>query len=263
MASGADQTKPTASELANLSALADGTLDPSRRAQVEACIAASPELKVRYERERKVVAALHRARATDRAPAGVRARIEAARPGRASAARRRIRYAGGIATALAAAALALIFALPSGAPGGPSVSEAAALAARGPVQAAPAPDPSRPAARLHQSVGAVYFPNWSSRFDWHAVGARTDRLGGHTAVTVYYRWKGETIAYTIVAAPALPRPAAQRSWLSGTELRTLTLRGRLVVTWERSGDTCVLSGTGIKAAELQKLAVWKVPADDH
>ena len=35
----------------------------------------------------------------------------------------------------------------------------------------------------------------------------------------------------------------------------------MVVTWRRAGDTCVLSGTGIKAAALQKLAAWKVPAD--
>ena len=31
-------------------------------------------------------------------------------------------------------------------------------------------------------------------------------------------------------------------------MRTLTLNGRLVVTWRRAGDTCVLSGSGIKAA---------------
>ena len=50
---------------------------------------------------------------------------------------------------------------------------------------------------------------------------------------------------------------------NGTELRTLTLNGRQVVTWRRDGDTCVLSGTGVTAAELQKLAAWKVPADSH
>jgi hypothetical protein len=263
MASGADQTKPTASELADLSALADGTLDPARRAQVEARIAASPELSALYERERRIVSALHHARATERAPSRLRARIEGARPSKRTLARRRIGFTGGIATALAAAALALILALPGGAPGAPSVSEAAALAVRGPAQPAPTPDPSHPAARLHQSVGAVYFPNWTARLHWRAVGTRTDRLGGHTAVTVYYEWKGVQIAYTIVSAPALAAPAAHPTWRDGTELRTLTIGGRLVVTWQRSGDTCVLSGTGITAAELQGLAAWKVPADGH
>jgi anti-sigma factor RsiW len=264
MASGADQTKPTAAELAELSALADGTLDPARKAEVETRIAASSELTVLYERERRVVDALHHARATERAPAALRARIDAARPSRAATTRRRFAYAGVAAAALAAVVLALVLALPSGTPGAPSVSEAAALAARGPVAAAPTPDPSMPAARLQQSVGDVYFPNWTSDFGWQAIGARTDKLGGRTAVTVYYRWKGETIAYTIVHSPPLAQPSSvpASNW-DGTQLRTLAINGRTVVTWRRAGDTCVLSGSGVKADELQKLAAWKVPADSH
>jgi hypothetical protein len=136
------------------------------------------------------------------------------------------------------------------------VSDAAALAARGPNQAPPPPYPLSPDATLHQSVGEVYFPNWATKFDWRAVGSRTDRLGGHTAVTVYYQREGVRIAYTIVSRPALDQPAAHRSMLNGTALRTLTLNGRLVVTWRESGETCVLSGTGITVAELQRLAAW-------
>ena len=263
MTSRAPQTTPTATELADLSALADGTLDPARKADVEARIAASPELSALYERERRVVGALHQARATERAPQRLRAKIEASRPSRARAARRRFAYAGAAAAALAAVVLALVLALPSGTPGAPSVSDAAALAARGPAQTAPVPDPSMPAVRLRQSVGDVYFPNWTSTFEWVAVGARTDKLAGRTAVTVYYRWKDDTIAYTIVHSPPLAEPTAKTTDWDGTELRTLELNGRLVVTWRRAGDTCVLSGTGIKAAELQRLAAWKVPADSH
>ena len=261
MASRADQTKPTATELADLSALADGTLDPARKADVEAHIAASPELTALYTRERRVVEALHQARATERAPERLRAKIDASRPSRATAAGRRFAYAGVAVAAVAAVVLALVLALPSGTPGAPSVSDAAALAARGPVQAAPTPDPSMPASRLHQSVGDVYFPNWTSRFGWQATGARMDKLGGRTAVTVFYRWNGDTIAYTIVHSPPLAEPSGKATTWDGTEFRTLNLNGRLVVTWRRGGDTCVLSGTGIKAAELQRLAAWKVPAD--
>ena len=263
MASRADQTKPTAAELADLSALADGSLDPARKADVEARIAASPELSALYAQERRVVDALHHARATERAPERLRAKIDASRPSRATAARRRFAYAGAAAAALAAVALALVLALPSGTPGAPSVSDAAALAARGPVQAAPAPDPSMPVARLHRSVGEVYFPNWTSNFGWQAIGARTDKLGGRTAVTVYYKWKDETIAYTIVHSPPLAEPSVTATNWDGTQLRTLELNGRTVVTWRRAGDTCVLSGTGVKAAALQRLAAWKVPADSH
>jgi hypothetical protein len=246
-------------ELAELSALADGTLDPARRAEVEARIAASPELSALYERERRVVDALHQARATERAPAQLRARIEATRPAGTTVARRRIAYVGGLAGALAAVALALVLLLPGGTPGAPSVSEAAALAVRGPTQAAPDPDPFHPGDMLQQNVGEVYFPNWGRSLGWRAVGSRTDKLGGHQAVTVYYKWRDKQIAYTIVSAPALAHPVAQSTWLHGTELRTQTQDGRLVVSWYREGDTCVLSARGVTAAELQKLAAWKAP----
>ncbi len=261
MGSRAEHTQPTTAELAELSALADGTLDPARHAEVEARIQASPELTALYERERQVVDALHQARATERAPARLRARIDASRPSRGTAARRRFAYAGATAGALAAIVLALVLALPSGTPGGPSVSDAAALAARGPTQAAPVPDPANPAARLHQRLGDVYFPNWTTRFGWKAVGARFDNLGGHPTVTVYYRLRDVTIAYTIVDSPPLGQPSAKAINWGGTALRTVEVNGRLVVTWRRAGDTCVLSGTGVTAAELQKLAAWKVPPD--
>ena len=259
----AETSKPTTTELAELSALADGTLDPERRATVEAHISASPELSALYERERRVVTALHQARESERAPTALRARIEAGRPTKRTRTRRRIAFAGGLAGALAVVALALVLALPGGTPGAPSVSDAAALAVRGPVQSAPVPDPSNPGARLRQSVGDVYFPNWTNSFHWHAVGARTDELDGRKAVTVYYDWKGRRVAYTIVASPALAQPSAHRTWRDGTELRTLTKDGRLVVTWRRGNVTCVLSASGVTAAELQKLAAWKVPADSH
>jgi hypothetical protein len=152
-----------------------------------------------------------------------------------------------------------VLALPGGAPGAPSVSDAAALATRGPTQAPPAPDPVSPEAMLHQSVGEVYFPNWGRSLGWDAVGSRTDQLRGHQAITVYYQWRNRRIAYTIVSAPALAPPAADSTWLHGTELRTQTRNGRLVVSWYRDGDTCVLSGRGVTAAELQKLAAWKAP----
>src|SRR5438477_12085133 len=129
MASAANPS-PTEHQLAELSALADGTLDPSRRAAVEAWIASSPELTARYERERGVVEILHHARATDRAPARLRARIEAERPSARVRARRRVTYSGALAGALAALALALVLILPAGTPGAPSVSQAAALALR-------------------------------------------------------------------------------------------------------------------------------------
>jgi hypothetical protein len=246
--------------LSELSALADGTLDPARRAAVEAEIARSPELSALYERERRVVSVLHEARANDRAPAALRARIDAARPSRATRVRRRTIYGGSLAGALAAVALALALILPAGSPGGPSVSQAAALAVRGSVAPAPPPVPYAPKLQLRQAVGDLYFPDWTKKFGLRASGMRTDHIGGRLAVTVYYQWKGSTLAYTIVGAPVLARPNAAVRNLDGTEMRTLTLGGRLVVTWERDNHTCVLSSApNVPAALLQHLAAWRVP----
>ncbi len=244
---------------ADLSALADGTLDPSRRAEVEARIAASPELTALYERERRVVRALHQARQTDRAPAGLRARIEAQRPRARSRARRRVGYAGGLAGALAAILLALVLILPSGTPGAPSLGQAAALAVRGAASPPPQADSGAPSVKLEEQVGNVYFPNWGAKFGWHAVGRRVDHINGRLAVTVYYKRGQATLAYTIVAAPALQQPAAKVTRLHGTDLRTLRVGGRLVVTWRRAGHTCVLSTVSVPASKLQHLAAWKAP----
>jgi hypothetical protein len=253
-----DMPEINARELRELSALADGTLAPERRDEVAARISASPELTALYERERHVVNLIHEASTQVRAPSGLRARIEAERPKRSVAARRRMGYGGALATALAAVVLALVLALPGGAPGSPSVSQAAGLAVLGPAMPAPAVDPNSPS-KLSTNVEDIYFPNWGRRFGWQASGQRTDTINGRHAVTVYYDWHGRRLAYTIVAAPALKVPSAHVSVRHGDEYRTLSVDGRLVVTWRRDDHTCVLSGAGVPAAQLQKLAAWEAP----
>jgi hypothetical protein len=259
MPSSSDNTNLTAREQAELSALADGSLDPARRASVEARIAASPELGALYERERRVVEMVHRANAAERAPARLRARIEAQRPSPRVRARRRAGYASGFAVALAGVVLAVVLVLPGGSPGSPSVSQAAALAGLGPTHAPPTPDPSAPKVKLGRGVQEVYFPNWEHSFGARAIGQRSDGLGGRPAVTVYYRWHGKTLAYTIVGLPPLSEPAAPVTQWNGSQLRTLRLDGRFVVTWRRDGHTCVLSGKGVSPGQLQKLAAWTAP----
>lgn len=246
----------TAKQLADLSALADGTLDRARRGEVEAWVASSPELGALYERERRAVEILHRARATDRAPAALRARIESERPSSRARNRRRFAYGGALAGAVAVVVLALALIVPTGTPGGPSVSQAAALALGGPMAAAPAPDPRYPASRLKTDVEEVYFPNWANAFGWHPVGTRIDHISGHQAVTVYYERRGKRMAYTIVSAPALKLPAASVTTVRGTEMRTFTLDGRWIVTWRRNDHTCVLSGKGVPPSVMRTLAAW-------
>jgi anti-sigma factor RsiW len=259
MATPADNPQPRRGEFADLSALADGTLEPARRTAVQARIAASTELTALYEQERRAVSALHQARQTDRAPAALRARIDAQRPRGTSRARRRVSYGGGLAAALAVIVLALVLVLPSGTPGAPSLGQAAALAGLGAAAPAPAPDSGAPSVTLERNVGSLYFPNWAKRFGWRAIGQRVDHINGRLAVTVYYKWHRAIVAYTIVAAPALDQPSARVTRVNGTELRTLRLGGRLVVTWRRAGHTCVLSGVSVPARDLQHLAAWKAP----
>src|SRR5262249_52368312 len=69
-------------ELAELAALADGSLEPERRAAVEARIAASPELADRLAEQERAVAFARNAAAEVEAPAGLRRRIEVQRAGR-------------------------------------------------------------------------------------------------------------------------------------------------------------------------------------
>jgi hypothetical protein len=154
---------------------------------------------------------------------------------------------------MAAAGLAVVLALPGGAPGGPSVVQAAALASRPAL--APAPPRSDGSRLLTVAVDGVVYPYWGDRFAWETSGIREDRLGGRRAATVYYFRAGRRIGYTIVSGPALrPLGGARIAIRGGTTLRSFHRGARLVVTWLRGGHTCVLSGTGVSLDALLALA---------
>jgi hypothetical protein len=249
-----DATEPNARILADLSALADGTLDADRANSVRALIDRSPELRRRYEHERRAVTALHELRG-DRAPARLRIAVDRRRRP-APVRRARLAYGGAIA-AVAAAVVAAILLLPGAAPGSPSVSQAAALALRG--SAMLPPGPTGTPGKLNQEVQDIYFPDWSSRFGWKPAGQRIDRIGGRLAVTVYYQRGSTKVAYTIVDSPALAWPNGETTWLHAVKLRTFASNGRLIVTWRRGNHTCVLSASGVSAAEMARLAAWRAP----
>ncbi len=94
-------------EMAELAALADGSLAPERRAALEARVAASSELAERLaEQQRAVSFARHAAEEVD-APAGLRARIEAQRRGRREWSPRRLVLVGAPMAALLAIVIGL------------------------------------------------------------------------------------------------------------------------------------------------------------
>jgi hypothetical protein len=97
-------------EIAELAALADGSLAPERRAALEAGVAASSELADRLDEQERALALTRSAAAEVEAPASLRARIDAERKVRSVPRPRRFVLAGAAAasaTAVAAIAIGL------------------------------------------------------------------------------------------------------------------------------------------------------------
>ena len=247
-------TEPSERDLADVAALADGSLPPDRRSEVEYLVAASPRLRELLRAQQASVTAVRRAAGP--APAGLRAWIEAERrraSGPAPLLPRRVAVVVA-AAAVAAAALALLV-LPSRAPEAPTVAQAAELSAR--TATAPAPRQYDGMPLLDREVGGVHFPRWQQRFGWRASGVRVDRLGGRPATTVFYDRAGRRIGYTIVDGRGLRVPSGHRTRRGEVSFRALRAGGRTVVSWRRKGKTCVLSGTRVGSRELLALAAWR------
>jgi hypothetical protein len=196
------------------------------------------------ERQRSAVTATQ-ALAEDQPSASLTESVEALRSRRRPRARLvpRLALAGGLAAAVAVVAAVVL----TGGPGGPTVADAARLANK---QAnAPAPPAlANSSTTLAAAVEGVAFPNLARRAGWHAAGVRRGHVDGRAATVVFYRKDGRRIAYVIVAGSGLPRPSE-----SGPKYQTLRMNGRLVVTWERGGHTCVLVGDASRP-ELLRLA---------
>jgi anti-sigma factor RsiW len=237
-------------ELADLGALADGSLPAERRAEVEARVAASPALRDAAERQRVAVAAAQ-ALAGDRPSPALVASVDALQPRRRRRAPR-LALAGGLA-AVAAIVAAIVL---TGGPSGPSVADAARLATQ-PANA-PAPAPTVPGStRLAADVEGVPFPDLAAFAGWQVTGVRRGQVNGRDATAVFYEKGGRRIAYVIVAGSALSTPSAgSATSQGGVEYRTLQLNGRPAVTWRRAGHTCILVGDAA-GSELLQLATWR------
>ena len=245
-------------------AYVDGNLDPDERGRVEARAAEDPSFAAALALQQQGRDAIVTASESAGAPLALRARVEAmAAPGRRHGDRRpsaRTRL-GGIrwpGAGLVAGALAAVLAAIVLVGGGPGVEDVAAAAERPPsAQVAAVPPTSK---LLDEKIGDVSFPNYAGKFGWKAVGTRTDEIDGRDTRTVFYEKDGRRIAYTVVDGDALSKPDdAAKATREGTELRSLTSDGRTVVTWERNGQTCVLSVVegDVSRDELLELAGWK------
>ena len=241
--------------LAELAALADGSLPSDRRLPLEERVAASPELAAVLAEQERALAIVRAAAVEVEAPSGLHRRIELARGSRSGRGGRRLVVIAAGAAAAAATALALVLSLPNGA-GGPAVAEAAVLATRPASSGAPAVLPGR-TTLLRTRVETVPFPNLARKFGWRPSGQRVDLLQGRRVVTVFYLKAGTRIGYSIVSGTKLEVPEdAGATSRRGVELRTLRIGPRSIVTWLRKGHTCILSGSGVEPATLLELASW-------
>jgi hypothetical protein len=237
-----------------LAALADGSLRGEPRRALEARLADSPELRDALARQRSAVAALQGLDIP--APESLRRRIETERS-RSRTRLRAPRLAFGGALAGAAAAILLALLLVSSGGGGPTVAEAARLAKLPATQASVSVDPANRKV-LVAAVDGVQFPNLHANFVWKQAGERSDRLDGRSTRTVYYSRDEQRIGYTILAGDPIDPPAGARTRIqNGVRLNTATEGGQAIVTWQRGGRTCVLSGHGVSAKDLREVASWK------
>jgi hypothetical protein len=196
------------------------------------------------------------------APEALHRRVQALIAEQARPRRRRRRSArpfavgGALALAVVAAA-ALVVGLAGGGASTLTVREAAALSRRSATMAAPAENP-RNGAQLAAAVDGVAFPYWEERFGWRSTGARSDRLAGRTVTTVFYaNARGQRIGYAIVAGTPAPHVSGGAvAWRDGTPYRLLSEGASQVVTWQRDGRLCVVSGRGVTGATLLRLASW-------
>jgi anti-sigma factor RsiW len=216
----------TPADEADLVALADGNVDATRRAEIEARVAAEPALAAALGRQRAALGVLATA-CTVTMPPELRLRVAEFQALHAPARRRR--WVAAAAAAVAAAATVVALLLGGGAP---RVEDVVAVAFR------PATAEARPA----EQADGLRFPRYDN---WRAVGARADVVGGRPTRTVFYERAGTRIAYTIVARPALAADPRRR---------LVTTAGRTAVTWTRHGRTCLIAGRGVDPAVLDKLA---------
>jgi len=163
------------------------------------------------------------------------------------------------ALAAAVVALAVAFSL-SGSSSTLSVRDAVALTHRAATHPPPAEN-SRDRRELAAAVDGVSFPYWGGHLGWRTTGSRSDHVDGRTVTTIFYENShGKRIGYSIVAGAAPSQGSGGVvSRRDGTPYRLLTIDGAPVVTWQRNGHLCIVSGHGVGGATLLRLASW----DDH
>lgn len=134
-----------------------------------------------------------------------------------------------------------------------AIEATAQLEATQPAPARKGGDPPVLAAR----VGPISFPDWQEKFDWRAVGARSDKVAGRTVKTVFYRNpEGARLGYSIVAGePLREYPPGHEVTREGNTYHVARAGTSTIVTWTQQGHTCtLLASSTVPESRLVDLA---------
>jgi hypothetical protein len=246
-------------EEADLTRLADGSLPADRQSELRARIAQSPPLAAALAEQEHAVTLL---RAIDTpAPASLRAQLDeltgtgerraATRRRQAPRWRRALVLPG--ATALAAVVAAIVVLVGGGA-SAPTVPQAARLALASATLPAPAVDPDQ-SKNLSLEVAGIPVPAWGHKAGWVASGARTDTVNGRRIATVFYDApNGKRIGYAISTGAPLSGVHGQTISRDGVRFTLQQVGSARLISWVRSGHTCVIAGRSVSDRTLLRLA---------
>jgi hypothetical protein len=246
-----------------LARLADGSLPDEQQFDLLAEVAQSPELAAALAEQRRAVSLLQRL--DDSAPASLRAHVREAVASAESRSvksfvpivRRRAKMLIPVTAALACVVVAFSMVLGEGqTPVTLPQTVHLALAA----STRPAPAREADGSRLRDvSVDHIAFPDYQQSTGWRAVGSRSDTLGGRRIVTVFYTRPARRVGYAIVPGKPLAVSTGTTVSQDGTRY-TLQQRGPIrLVTWLRSGHTCLIAGSAVTDATLLTLATNTAP----
>jgi hypothetical protein len=248
---------------ASMAALADGTIAVEQRQRLLAEVSESADLTAKLARQRQAVAItglleeLHAPPALQRSIQSLAAEASASKSARSQ--RRRL-LPSLVAAGAAGLAAAIAIFIAGHSPTNPTVLRAAQLAQQPAALPAPAESASNRDA-LDVSVEGIAYPYWQGALGWRAAGARTDTLAGRTVTTVFYERprgsSGRRVGYAIVSGRALPLPHGATVVRRGITFKILRDDGATIVTWHRTGHTCVLVARGVATHTLLRLASWE------
>jgi hypothetical protein len=238
---------------AELARLADGSLPAARQSELHAEVDGSPELGGALAEQQRMVSLLRAL--DDPAPESLRARVhELTEPAKRSRPSRRLRpFALPAATVLAIAIAALVVVLQGGSTA-PTIPQTVHFALAASTMASPSEDSSH-RDLLSLRVDGIPFPYYQPTIGWKTAGSRTDTLGGRRVVTVFYTAsRGSRVGYAIVSGTPLPATPGTTEDLGGHRFTVRQVGSARLVTWLRSGHTCVIAGRGVSYPTLLALA---------